>query len=223
MITDDPGTPGNGHWENNFALTFERRRNEAAVDFPAVDLNYGLGDHIQLTIQTAPAFRKRRGHGVVGGLGGTEAAVKWRFLDEETNGVDVSMFPRLIFNLTQSSVRRGLAEDGTRFQLPLQMAKKVGPFALDLELGALSGTVGRTEFLYGLAAGRALTKRTTLMAEVHGTSRANFTDDILVVNLGVRYVFNERCVWIASLGHEVRAPDDQPLALVGYCGVQLLY
>ncbi len=79
MITDDPGTPGNGHWENNLALTFERRSREIAFDFPAVDLNYGLGDHLQLTLQTAPAFLKRRSHGVIGGLGGTEAAVKWRF------------------------------------------------------------------------------------------------------------------------------------------------
>jgi hypothetical protein len=41
---------------------------------------------------------------LIGGLGGTEAAVKWRFLDEEKSGFDVSMFPRVIFNITQSSV-----------------------------------------------------------------------------------------------------------------------
>ena len=28
MITDDPGTPGNGKWENNFAIIFEHRPDE---------------------------------------------------------------------------------------------------------------------------------------------------------------------------------------------------
>ena len=84
MITDDPGTPGNGKWENNFAIAFEHRANETTIDVPAIDLNYGVGEHIQLTLQTAPVLLKRSGHGLIGGLGGTEAAVKWRFLDEAT-------------------------------------------------------------------------------------------------------------------------------------------
>ena len=54
MITDDPGTPGNCKWENNFAIAFEHRSGESAYDVPAIDLNYGVGNHIQLTLQTAP-------------------------------------------------------------------------------------------------------------------------------------------------------------------------
>jgi hypothetical protein len=142
MITDDPGTPGNGHWENNLAISFEHRPNEWSIDAPPIDLNYGWGDHIQLTLQGGPVLLKRNGHGLIGGLGGTEAAVKWRFLDEEKSGFDVSMFPRVIFNITQSSVRRGLAEDGTRFQIPFQVAKTFGRFHADAEFGPLAGTVG---------------------------------------------------------------------------------
>lgn len=142
MITDDPGTPGNGHWENNLAISFEHRPNEWSIDAPAIDLNYGWGDHIQLTLQGGPVLLKRSGHGSIGGLGGTEAAVKWRFLDEEKSGFDVSMFPRVIFNVTQSSVRHGLAEGGTRFQIPFQVAKTFGRFHADAEFGPLAGTVG---------------------------------------------------------------------------------
>src|SRR4030095_7034788 len=79
MITDDPGTPGNGKWENNFAIAFEHRPGETAYDVPAIDLIYGLGDQIQLTLQIAPVLLKPSGHGLIGGIGGTEAAVKWRF------------------------------------------------------------------------------------------------------------------------------------------------
>src|SRR5438046_1155989 len=129
MITDDPGTPGNGKFEINLAIAFERHPSEIAFDAPAIDINYGVGENIQLTIQTAPVILKRSDHGPIGGLGATETALKWRFLDEEKFGADVSMFPRVIFNIVQSSVRRGLSEDGTRVQLPFQVAKKFGKVA----------------------------------------------------------------------------------------------
>ena len=153
MITDDPGTPGNGHWENNIAVIFEHRPNETSWDSPLIDLNYGVGEHIQLTLQGGPVLLKRSGHGLIGGLGGTEAAVKWRFLDEEKSGFDVSMFPRVLFNITQSSVRRGLAEDGTRFQIPFELAKTFGRFHADAEVGPLTSTVGRSEWIYGIVGG----------------------------------------------------------------------
>jgi hypothetical protein len=223
MITDDPGTPGNGHFENNFAVAFEHRPNESSVDLPAIDLNYGLGEHIQLTLQTSYVILKRSSHGPVGGLGRTEAAVKWRFLDEETSGVSMSTFPRIIFNVLQSSVRRGLADEGTRVQVPVQLARKFGAIDLDFEFGPLFSTVGRSEWLYGIVGGADLTKTTAVMAELHGTSRTSFARDVLTVNVGLRQKLTGSCILIASLGHEVRTPQGESLALIGYCGLQLLY
>ena len=223
MITDDPGTPGNGHWENNFAIVFEHRPNEWSIDAPGIDLNYGWGDHIQLTLQTAAALLKRSDHGLVGGLGGTEAAVKWRFLDEERGGVDLSMFPRILFNVVHSSVRRGLAEAGTRFQIPFQAAKKLGCVDFGVEFGPLINSTDRGEFIYGIVAATELSKTTSVMAEVHATSRMNFTRDVVTLNFGWRHTLNEHAVWIASLGHEVHSDTNEPLALIGYCGVQFLY
>jgi hypothetical protein len=222
MISDDPGTPGPGHWENNIAVTFEHRPSETSFDSPLIDLNYGVGDHIQLTLQGGPVLLKRSGHGLIGGLGGTEAAVKWRFLDEEKSGFDASMFPRVIFNITQSSVRRGLAEDGTRFQIPFQVAKTFGRFHADAECGPLASTVGRSEWIYGIVGGVELAKTTMLMAELHGTSRMNFTRDVLTVNFGLRHQLTDARILIASIGHELRDPD-QARSFIGYLGVQLLY
>jgi hypothetical protein len=222
MITDDPGTPGNGHWENNIAVTFEHRPGETSFDSPLIDLNYGVGEHIQLTLQGGPVLLKRNGHGLIGGLGGTEAAVKWRFLDEEKSGFDASMFPRVIFNITQSSARGGLAEDGTRFQIPFQVAKTFGRFHADAEFGPLASTVGRSEWIYGIVGGVELAKTTMLMAELHGTSRMNFTRDVLTVNFGLRHQLTDARILIASIGHELRDPD-QARSFIGYLGVQLLY
>jgi len=222
MITDDPGTPGNGKWENNFAITFEYRPGETAYDVPEIDLNYGVGDHIQLTLQTAPVLLKRSGQGLIGGWGGTEAAVKWRFLDEATSGVDMSMFPRVLFNVSQSSVRRGLAEDGTRFQIPFQIAKTFGRLRVDAEFGPLASTVGRSEWLYGIVCGFDVAKTTMLMAELHDESRMNFSRDVLTLNFGLRREFTENYILIVSMGHELRSPN-QPTALIGYFGMQFVY
>jgi hypothetical protein len=221
MITDDPGTPGNGKWEDNLAVIFGHRPNETSIDLPEIDLNYGVGDHIQLTLQSAPVLLKRSGHGLIGGPGGTEAAVKWRFLDEATSGFDMSMFPRVIFNIAQSSVRRGLAEDGTRFQIPFQIAKTLGRLHADVEVGPRASTVGRSEWLDGIVCGFDLAKRTMLMAELHDESRMNFSRDVLTLNVGLRHEFTENYILILSMGHELRSPDQT--ALIGYFGMQFVY
>jgi hypothetical protein len=223
MITDDPGTPGPGKWEINLAIAFEHRSDETSYDLPAIDLNYGVGDRIQLTLETTPVLLKRDDHGPIGGLGGTETAVKWRFLNEEKSGFDVSMFPRIIFNIQQSSARRGLADNGTRFQIPFQIAKTFGRFHADAEFGPVGITVGRSEWLYGVVGGFDVAKPTMLMAELHGTSRMNFSQQVVTLNFGVRQTLTERCIFIGSLGHEVLEMDDEPLAFIGYFGVQLLY
>jgi hypothetical protein len=222
MITDDPGTPGNGKWEDNLAIIFGHRPNETSIALPEIDLNYGVGEHIQLTLQTAPVLLKRSGHGLIGGLGETEAAVKWRFLDEATSGFDMSIFPRVIFNTTQSSVRRGLAEDGTRFQIPFQAAKAFGRLHVDVEAGPRASTVGRSEWLDGIVCGFDLTKSTMLMAELHDESRMNFSRDVLTLNFGLRHEFTQTYILIVSMGHELRSPD-QSTALIGYFGMQFVY
>src|SRR4051812_10929059 len=200
LITDDPGTPGNGKFEINLAIAFEHRPGATSFDAPAIDFNYGLGDRIQLTLQTAPVLLKRSEHGLIGGLGGTEAAVKWRFVDDQRTGVTMSMFPRVIFNLSGSAARRGLAEEGTRFQIPLQFAKAFPGFDLDLEWGPLISTVGPAQWLYGVVVGVDISKTGALMVELHGTSRTNFTDDELAVNFGIRQKLNDHCIFIGSLG-----------------------
>ena len=134
----------------------------------------------------------------------------------------MSIFPRLIFNLVHSSVSRGLADDGTRFQAPVEIAKKFGRYQADAELGPLISTVGRSEWLYGIVGGFEVTKKTTLMAELQGTSRTNFTEDVLTLNAGLRQELTENRILIISIGHEVRSAE-QHRALIGYFGMQFVY
>ena len=221
MITDDPGTPGDGKFEINLAIAFEHRPGETSFDAPAIDINYGVGDRIQLTLQGGPVVLKRSDHGAIGGLGGTEAAVKWRFVDDQRTGLTMSVFPRVIFNLSHSAARRGLADPGTQFQIPLQLAKAFPGFDLDFEWGPLVSTVGPAQWIYGIVVAVDASKTTALMAELHGTSRTNFRDDDLTVNFGSRQKINDQLNFLGSLGHELRSPDAR--AWVGYAGLQFLF
>jgi hypothetical protein len=90
--TDDPDTPGNRHWEINFGWIGDRNPAAGAYQVPDFDINYGLGDRIQLKYELPIAIEEIRpqpvtfsapaqsGH-VIGGLGESLLGVKWRFYE----------------------------------------------------------------------------------------------------------------------------------------------
>jgi len=51
--TNDPGTPGNHNWEINLGYMPFLYTNQSLIHTPDVDINYGLGDRIQLTFENA--------------------------------------------------------------------------------------------------------------------------------------------------------------------------
>jgi len=66
-----------------------------------------------------------------------------------------------------------------------------------------------------------------LQLQANGRGRVitaqGFFEPVWTLNFGWRHKLNEHAIWIASLGHELRTPDNEQLALVGYCGIQLVY
>lgn len=52
MVTDDPGTPGDGHWEINLASIGSRSSSYWLIAVPDADINYGWGERVQLKIDT---------------------------------------------------------------------------------------------------------------------------------------------------------------------------
>src|SRR5678815_1751491 len=76
MVTDDPGTPGNGHWEINVAATLESRPEERLFQAPLIDANYGLGDRIQLKVEI-PWLVENASASTVNGLGNALLGIKY--------------------------------------------------------------------------------------------------------------------------------------------------
>lgn len=48
LLTDDPDTPGNRHWEINVAWTLSQKETDRLFGIPLIDINYGLGQRLQL-------------------------------------------------------------------------------------------------------------------------------------------------------------------------------
>jgi hypothetical protein len=91
--TDDPDTPGNKHWEINFGWIADRNPAAGAYQVPDFDINYGLGDRIQLKYEipiaieeqrplpTSPAFPQGQEGLVLAGLGESLLGVKYRYYE----------------------------------------------------------------------------------------------------------------------------------------------
>ncbi|MBI3671014.1 MAG: hypothetical protein HY237_14695 [Acidobacteria bacterium] len=220
LLTDDPGTPGNRRWEINVGFTFDRNRAATVFETPRVDFNYGLSDHIQLKYELPwvvvnPNDQRRRN-----GLGNSLMGVKWRFIDEEKRRVSISIYPQLEFNNPTSSADRGLVERGTQFLLPIEMARRLGPFDMNWEVGYKFRKHEMDEWVYGLAFGHRLSPRLELLGELHGTVQRDLGEDQMVFDLGGRWRLRGPLVFLFTTGRALRGLSDERPTWFGYVGMQ---
>ena len=90
FLTDDPETPDAGHYEV-YAFSQGSRSQEGTSGEAGIDFNYGAAPDWQLTAVLPVAYDEQN-HKVLGNI---ELAVKYRFLHQEKNGVDVGILPRV--------------------------------------------------------------------------------------------------------------------------------
>jgi hypothetical protein len=122
LETDDPDTPGPNQWEINLSSPFATR-NDTWLFQPLLDLNYGVGESVQLKLKPRLVVLDEPGSGVEAGAGNIQLGVKWRFLDQDRHHVSMSFYLQADFNPPGNSVDRGLVTEGTQFLLPLQVQR----------------------------------------------------------------------------------------------------
>jgi len=220
LTTDDPGTPGDGNWEINVAFTAERRGAQRLYESPILDINYGLGEHIQLKYEVPWLVLDERGGQTKNALGKSAFGVKWRFLDEDGRKIDMSVYPQLEFNNSDSAADRGLTDRGVDFVLPLQVEKSFGPISLNPEFGYAFHEYDDNEWIYGLAMGYEASDCLELLAEICGKADDCFDDDELVFNLGARCRLSETRTLLLAAGRSCRSPASGEPELLLYAGIQ---
>lgn len=220
MITDDPGTPGDGHWEINLGVSTERRPGSRSSELPLLDLNYGVGDRLQLKYEVPYLRVSEAGSPAKSGLGNSAAGVKWRFLDAGDQGLSVSVYPQLEFNNPGSdSDDRGLVEPGTAFVLPFQFEQEVRSCTVIWQVGREFRSDGDTWF-YGLSVSHRLGQKVEAAVELAGAASAGLHRSQLTANFGVAVDLSEHTSVMFSVGRELHNHDEPRASFVGYLGLQ---
>jgi hypothetical protein len=116
-LTDDPIPTDTGHWEI-YAFSAGEGQRSSLDDESGFDLNYGPVTNIQLTATLPLAFSHDPESGRKNGTGDLELGFKYRFFNDEKNGISAAIFPRAI--LPTSSI---VAGEKTRFLLPVWVGK----------------------------------------------------------------------------------------------------
>jgi hypothetical protein len=221
LLTDDPGTPGPNHWEINVAWTSEEDGRLWSFETPLLDLNYGVGEHIQLKYEAPWETVEPPNAGLRSGPGESLLGVKWRFLDQDKVGVDVSTYPQFLFNNVHSSVQRGLNDEDQFFLLPFEVQRQFGPLTIYCEGGHYWNQPRSDQWLYGAAAEYELSEKFSIMGELHSFGPDGFGDDELVSNLGFSWKFQEHVSLIGAAGRALRDSSRGGLAnFLGYLALQ---
>ncbi len=223
LATDDPGTPGAGKWEINLEFTMEQGPSERSYEVPVLDINYGLGERIQLKFEIPWVVLDEDDEPVKSGLGNSAFGIKWRFLDEDRDGVAMSVYPQFEFNSSTSSADRGIVDPGTEFLHPLEVVRSWGNFGINVELGYAFREEDEDEWVYGVALGYEFSERFESMVEVHGTALQDFQEAHLLINLGARWHVNDRISILGSAGGSIHGPEDDEVQFLGYFGIQLKF
>jgi hypothetical protein len=209
--------------ELNVAFTAERGRDRTAWEAPLLDFNLGVGERIQLKAELAWLVVDEQARSAVAGLGNTNLGIKCRFLDEDRDGVAVSVYPQYEFNTAGSSADRGLVDEGTELFLPFQIQRSLGFVDLDLELGYARVEEGSDRWQCGLACGRELGERFELLAELYGTADRELDRGQLDFGVGCRWAPGEQFRFLFSAGRTLAGPAEDELEFFSYLGVQLLF
>jgi hypothetical protein len=220
-LTNDPGTPGDGHWEINLASMQTIERGQASYEVPQIDVNFGLGERVQLSYEIPYVVQTSSGGPRESGWSNASTGVKWRFLDQGQGGWQVSTFPQLQTAASAAAQRTGIAVQGPRLLLPLEIARTVGPLSLNFEAGYYRPWHGPEERILGVVAGRSVTPRLELDAEIyndHVLGAANVT----TVDVGGRYQLQRGFILLFMAGRSLGGDSGGQVQFLGFFGIQIL-
>ena len=220
LVTDDPETPGDGHWEVNLAATGDHTSGRWQLAAPDADINYGLGEHTQLKLDIPWNVVQESGQPWKSGLGTSQVGVKWRFVDIEDSGFSMSIYPQYSWNWLSSSVNRGITEPGSQFFLPVEVATVAGDFGLDAEVGRNFVQEGSNQWVAGAVVAHSCGEKLECVGEAHVTAAPH--DVQTLINLGFHWQLNESLFLLAAAGREFGPSNPDQSRFHFYIGLQIL-
>jgi hypothetical protein len=221
-ITNDPGTPGHLNWEINVGYIPNYFSNQSFSHTPDLDINFGVGDRIQLTYENAWVRAQPPGVKTEYGLGQSNPGVKWRFYDAGEGHLSISMFPQFFLNNPNDSVRRGITVPSESFLMPFEFSKKFGPIDVDYELGYEVVHKGPNAWLTGLVLGHDFTRKLELDTELYASGTFHPSSNQPTLDAGGRYKIHSPVILLFMAGRGLHPASNSQPYFFGYFGLQFL-
>jgi hypothetical protein len=193
-----------------------------SLQMPQIDLNYGLGERVQLTFEIPYVIETTGNEPQHSGWGNAYPGLKWRFLDEGHDGWQASAFPQVQTGSSIWAQQRGIADPGPRLLLPLEASRTIGPVDIDVETGYYVPKNGPRERILGLVAGHSPTDRLELDAELYNDRASGGPPSFTVVDFGGRYRLSRSFLALFMAGRSVSGTAAGQPEFLGYLGIQIL-
>ena len=242
--SDDPDTPGNRHWEINLGFIGERSPFAGSYEAPNIDINYGLGNRIQLKYEVPLSMQEVRGDSghLVAGPGNSLVGVKYRFYQRHSKTrvedgerevkFGLSIYPQVLLSNPTRSAAREIVEPGPQVLLPLEASANVGWLRMSAEVGywVPSQDVPGSG-IRGVVMGHEFRKDTELYVELYDQHDVRATAGMeklreSVVGIGGRIPIVQRH-WLRLIGmggHGLvpATPSNGQPGWIAYVGIQFL-
>jgi hypothetical protein len=206
MVVDDPDTPGPGYWEINLAGVFAKTSRERRLEAPLADINYGVGERLQLKFEIPWVSVGPLEEPVSTGSGNALIGMKWRFVGQEGRRIAWSVYPQIELNTGRALARKGLVDEGTRFLLPTQLTVQFGWLEINSEIGRNFARRASGSWVYGLSTEAGLPKGLELVGEWRGEHDDSGWSEA-GVDGGGRWKLSDQLVLLAAAGTTVHASE----------------
>ncbi|MCX5784462.1 MAG: hypothetical protein NTX59_02105 [Elusimicrobia bacterium] len=214
MISDDTGTPGPKSWEINAVFDAVLSKDSKSYEVPLLDINYGVGETIQLKYEVPYVFNDNTGE-KARGISNSKIGVKYKFYDNEKNGLSLAVYPQIEFLTPGSKLagareeggEGGVAEKGVTYELPFLLTKEFGKFSVTANVsGERSSEDTHIAAFASLGAGTRLTDKLAILCEIAGSDLNNADEKRVLANLGFKFKLSDQHAIVVSAGRDIHAP-----------------
>jgi len=220
MVIDDTATPGPGDWEVNVLFEGDLSSETDTYESPFFDINYGLGEKVQLKYEVPYAFTRNVQTDGAGnkervnarGVADSTVGVKCRFYDNEETNLSLGVYPQVKFRSpgAQSMEKGGVADGGTTWSLPLLLTKDFAHASITTNANIKKSTNDPHVHVFaGFGAGTRLTDKLAMLGEVVGENLDTAGGKRILLDVGFRLKISDKHAVVAALGLDLYAGDDQ--------------
>ena len=216
MITDDPYTVGANKWEINIAMLTIANSSSWTTQVPYFDVNYGVGDQIQLKYESgvSSVINTAIPYGGAYANGG----VRWKFYEDKDEGFAFSTYPQYSFYPAYYGKNSSVNTSETSLLVPFEFSKKFGDYAFNPEIGYGFVNGDDNYWIVGLLLAREISKSWSVMVEWHEQIPVSINPSLYIFNIGTTHDFSDTFSLLASVGTTVAT---SPWFWINYLGIQV--